>query len=92
VCCFFDDPRYVMVYEEDSERLADRADELTHFIRGRCFMRKKEGHCIALVQVGEHWQCSIYEQRPGLCREFERGCGTCRTLVPLRHPRMRKEG
>ena len=86
VCCFFEDPRYVMVFEEDSQRLGTRADELTREIGGRRFMRQEQGHCIALHQHGEHWLCSIYEQRPRLCREFERGCEVCRTVVAQRHP------
>lgn len=88
VCCFFDDPRYVMVFTQDSARLAERADELTHFIHGRCFMRQVDGHCIALRRHGEHWLCSIYEQRPQLCRDFERGCDTCHGAVELRHPAL----
>lgn len=88
VCCFFEDPRYVMVFEADSERLGARAGELTHFIAGRCFMRQVDGHCIALQQHGEHWLCSIYETRPQLCRDFERGCGKCREVVAERHPAL----
>jgi Fe-S-cluster containining protein len=73
-----------MLYEEDSERLGEQADALTHFIRGRCFMRVVDGHCIALRHEGGEWLCSVYEQRPLLCREFERGSKTCRELVQLR--------
>ena len=78
-CCFFPDERYVMLFDEDLERLGERAAELTHWIKGRCFLRMQDGHCIALRQDGERWLCSVYEIRPGLCREFQRGYDTCRT-------------
>ena len=91
VCCFFDDPRYVMVFESDTHRLGERAEELTHWIGGRNFMRRTDGHCIALKQQGENWLCSIYEIRPQLCRDFERACDTCRELVPLRHPALKNK-
>jgi Fe-S-cluster containining protein len=90
-CCFFPDERYVMLFDEDLVRLGERAAELTHWIKGRCFLRMEAGHCIALRQDGERWLCSVYEIRPGLCREFERGCDTCRTVVQLRHPRAKRE-
>jgi Fe-S-cluster containining protein len=90
VCCFFDDPRYVMVFEHDTERLGDRAEELTQWIGGRNFMRQVDGHCVALEQHGDYWLCSIHPIRPQLCRDFDRGCGTCRELVPLRHPVFKK--
>jgi Fe-S-cluster containining protein len=90
VCCFFDDPRYVMVFESDEARLGEHLESTTHWISGRRFMRQVDGHCIALRQEGEFWLCSIHEHRPQLCRDFERGCETCRALVPLRHPRLRK--
>jgi Fe-S-cluster containining protein len=89
-CCFFDDPRYVMLFEGDFERLGARADELTVEIAGRVFMRSREGHCIALRQDGERWLCSIYEQRPFLCRDFQRGCDTCHDVVREKHPRVRR--
>ena len=86
VCCFFDDPRYVMVFEEDEPRLGALASELTVFIAGRRYMKAVDGHCIALRREGMHWLCSIYEQRPRLCREFARGIPTCRENVAERHP------
>lgn len=89
-CCFFDDPRYVMLFEGDLERLGERADSLTVWIAGRVFMRSEAGHCIALRQDGARWLCSIYEQRPRLCREFERGCETCHAVVAERHPLARR--
>jgi Fe-S-cluster containining protein len=91
VCCFFEDPRYVMLFEGDLERLGERAEELTHWIRGRCFMRTSEGHCIALRKDGSRWLCSIYDQRPTLCREFSRGCDVCHAAVASRHPDASQE-
>jgi uncharacterized protein len=89
-CCFFPDPRYVMVFESDLERLGARAAELTFEVGGRVFLRSVDGHCVALRQDGERFLCSIYEQRPSLCREFERGNETCQDTVVRRHPRVRR--
>jgi Fe-S-cluster containining protein len=88
-CCFFDDPRYVLLFEEDIARLGERASELTVEIKGRRFMQSRDGHCIALVRADrseERWLCSIHPIRPRLCREFERGCDSCRTTVAKKHP------
>ena len=87
VCCFFDDPRYVMVFDDDLERLGPYAESMTHMLRGRRFMLAEQGHCIALRQAGEHYLCSIYEHRPQLCRDFQRGCDTCQSVVE-RWPRL----
>src|SRR5262249_21965370 len=65
-CCFFPDERYVLLFDEDLARLGERAAELTHWIKGRCFLRMEAGHCVALKQDGERWLCSVYEIRPGL--------------------------
>ena len=67
-CCTFDDPRYAMLLEEDSERLLPEDHALTHWTAGRCFMRVVDGHCAALEQLdGMSW-CTIYERRPQVTR------------------------
>lgn len=38
------------------------------------------GECIALRREGGRFHCSVYEKRPGACREFESGARRCRLL------------
>ena len=43
-------------------------------------MRQRGGACIALARDG---RCSIYEDRPQVCRDFQRGSEEClRKLAP----------
>jgi len=55
---------------------------LAHFIGNRVFMRMADGHCAALaVRVGPdgiaHHRCTIYAERPQVCRDLERGSPHC---------------
>jgi uncharacterized protein len=87
-CCFFDDPRYILVFEEDETRLGGQADLLTHWVGSRRFMRIEDGHCAALrVEAHGAYVCSVYENRPRLCREFERGSLQCTRERTLKTPR-----
>lgn len=77
-CCFSERERYVIVTGTDHARLApDEQRTLVEFEGIRCFMKMTDGHCIALEQKGDEWLCSIYERRPQLCRDYERGGGAC---------------
>jgi Fe-S-cluster containining protein len=38
--------------------------------------RDEEGWCVAIDH--QHMRCSIYEQRPGICRKFAMGSAYCR--------------
>ena len=78
-CCFSGLARYARVEGSDHSRLADRADELTVFIGNRCYMKMQDGHCAALVIDVEsrRFVCSVYESRPAVCRELERGSPAC---------------
>ena len=41
-------------------------------------MRMREGHCIALEgELGKSVSCSIYDDRPSACRQFEAGSESC---------------
>ena len=82
-CCFSESPRHARVTGDDYERLGDTAAQLVHFIGNQAFMRLDgvEGtrRCAALVvdaRAGT-FMCSIYERRPSVCRELERGSGAC---------------
>jgi len=77
-CCFSEQDRYILVTGFDHSRLTrDEQRTLVEFEGNLCWMKMKDGHCIALVQQGEEWLCSIYERRPELCRDYERGGDAC---------------
>lgn len=67
---------------EDWSRLGAEAERLAHFIAHRAYMRMSEGHCAAL-EIRElpggarDYFCTIYEQRPQICRNLERGSAAC---------------
>lgn len=79
-CCFSEAPDYLRVLGVDYERLGERAQELTVFIENRAYMRLEDGHCAALTLDGVRglFLCSVYEDRPDVCRWLERGSGHCR--------------
>jgi hypothetical protein len=72
----------VRVSGDDWSRLGPAADRLAHFVGHRAFMRMQAGHCLALDvrRTGDgspDFVCSIYEQRPELCRSLGRGSPAC---------------
>lgn len=78
-CCFSDIDRYVRVTGNDYERLGDDAETFVQFLGNRAYMRMADGHCAALEVVREHraFVCRVYEQRPQICRDLERGSAQC---------------
>lgn len=81
-CCFSLLPTYVRVSGDDWARLGDAAERVAHFIGHRAYMRMGEGHCAALAvrrtPAGEpEFFCTIYDRRPQVCRELERGSPQC---------------
>lgn len=89
VCCFSQLPDYVRVLGSDYERLADRAEELVHFVGNRAFMAMTDGHCraLSLKEPGGQWVCGTYETRPEICRELERGSAECRGELSAKRQR-----
>src|SRR4051812_21772198 len=79
-CCFSTLPRFVRVTGDDHARLGERAEELVLFIEHRAYMRLTDGHCAALHVDGVSGQfvCSVYAERPALCRELDRGGPACK--------------
>ena len=82
-CCLGYD---VLLTSEEAERFeADpRLSKLTWLYRSSGgltaqFLRKDEktGHCIALEGDLGHVRCTIYSERPSLCRVFEVGSPDC---------------
>ena len=45
----------------------------------RCLEQHGDGDCMALDLATR--LCTIYERRPQVCRQFERGSGLCRTVL-----------
>lgn len=77
-CCFGTSDRYVPVSGDDHARLADGAERRTQFIGNRCFMRMHQGHCAALeLSQDGRFVCSVYQQRPQVCRDLARGEASC---------------
>lgn len=61
--------------------------DLVHIDRwgGHVMARLKDGWCAALNR--DTLRCSIYERRPGICREYELGGSDClleRAGLPVR--------
>jgi Fe-S-cluster containining protein len=77
-CCFNKTGCYVLVRAPDHERLGPHAERLVEEVPPLAFMRMADGHCAALnVDPELGWFCSVYEVRPRICREFERGSPEC---------------
>ena len=64
----------------DHARIGEQVDALTIFDGNRCYMRMSDGHCAALVVdvATSRFVCSIYGDRPAVCRDLERGSPACR--------------
>jgi uncharacterized protein len=78
-CCFSTLERYVPVSGDDHARLAGSADRLVTWVENRAYMRIEEGHCAALSIDAEHarFVCAVYDERPQVCRDLERGSPQC---------------
>jgi hypothetical protein len=74
---------YVRVTGADWARLGEGVEAVAHFVGHRAFMRMREGHCAALeVRVeaatgAREFFCVVYERRPQVCRDLERGSPEC---------------
>ena len=81
-CCFSESERHARVSGDDHERLGDDAERLVVFLGNRAFMRIVRdggvGRCAALVvDASGTFTCSVYDRRPDVCRELERGSPSC---------------
>lgn len=86
-CCFSESPRHARVTGDDYARLGDDAESLVAWIGNVAFMRLRHlgdasgpRGCVGLALDAPHrtLTCSIYERRPQVCRDLERGGGACR--------------
>lgn len=90
-CCYYDQPNYALLFPEDiavfgPAGLAEHTVKSTlsgESLRpgedgSEIYMRMENGHCCALeVNPGVSYKCSIYPDRPLLCRVFEPGNSEC---------------
>jgi len=77
-CCFSDLETSVRVTGDDYERLGPAAEDVVHFVGNRAYMRFADGHCAALrIKPSGRFACSVYETRPDVCRDLERGSPQC---------------
>lgn len=96
-CCFSDSPRHARVSGDDHARLGDAAEELVEWIGNAAFMKIERvtdamHKCVALVIDASSgtFACSIYERRPDVCRELERGSGACRGELAVKAERPKR--
>ena len=86
-CCFSPSETYVRVTGEDWARLGPDAEGLVHFVGNRAYLRMIGGRCAALAvrpdpeSGGLGFSCTIYERRPQVCRDLERGSPACEAEI-----------
>jgi Fe-S-cluster containining protein len=82
-CCFSESEKHARVTGDDYARLGDDAPRLVVFVGNQAFMRIDRtgeiGRCAALIvdPVAGTFHCSVYERRPDVCRDLERGSPAC---------------
>ncbi len=96
-CCFSQAERYVVVTGDDWTQLGPDAERWAHFIGHRAYMKMTAGHCAALVvnttaDGRRDFLCSIYEQRPRICRDLARGSPQCDADVSRQEGRGKAKG
>lgn len=101
-CCFSESERHARVTGDDYARLGDDAERLVLWIENLAFMRltditagperQSPRHCAALVidSKGGIFACSIYNQRPQVCRDLARGSNECRGELGSKGERPRR--
>ena len=77
-CCFSDSSAYVPITDADRARLGTDAAGLVREEDAAHYMAMTDGHCAALRVTAAAFLCSVYERRPAICRELERGTPACR--------------
>lgn len=84
-CCHAAHPRHVPVTGADHARLRpEEQARLAWWDGNRCFLRTQGGRCAALARDGAgRFACTIYERRPQVCRDLERGSPACDAAIEL---------
>ena len=94
VCCFSALETYVRVTGDDWTRLGEAAERVAHFVGNRAFMRMSGGHCAALelrarADGAREYFCSVYADRPQVCRDLDRGSPQCEGERALKAARVK---
>ncbi len=100
VCCFSELDDYIRVSGDDHARLGEASEAYVHFTHSpiagtRAFMnmmKRPEGrsHCSALRETSDgQFLCQVYEHRPTICRELERGSPECAGEIATKESRVR---
>jgi len=85
----------VRVSGDDWTRLGDAAERVAHFIEHRAYMKMAGGHCAALElrrqpDGSTDFYCTIYDQRPQVCRDLERGSPQCEAELATKGERVKR--
>lgn len=97
LCCHSASSAFVRVTGADWARLGPRAEELAHFVGHRAYMRMTAGRCAALEvrrgdadegRGGGDFFCTIYAQRPQICRDLARGSPECAGEIETKRRRV----
>jgi uncharacterized protein len=88
-CCFSTSDTYVRVSGEDLARLGELGGGLVTWSANRAYMRMHDGRCAALrVQASTGmFVCTVYERRPRICRDLERGSPECQGELAVKGDR-----
>jgi Fe-S-cluster containining protein len=82
-CCFSESPRHARVTGDDYARLGEDAERYVVFLdENRAYMRlavlRCESACAALVVGADgKFACAVYDRRPQVCRDLQRGTPAC---------------
>ena len=75
----------VLLDQADQDRFEQRPDLLRKTREYWCgqtvlFMKRDKQHdrCVALDVTPGCWKCTIYDERPQLCRDFQAGSDDCK--------------
>jgi len=85
-CCkahpSYEGMNYVRIYNEDAQRMTpEQRQQYTVKLRGGAHAMRlvEDKRCAALDgEIGSCVSCRIYDNRPEVCRNFERGDDSCR--------------
>ena len=74
---------------DDHARLAEAAERLVVWLGNRAYLRIEGGHCAALaIDVpGARFMCTVYADRPQVCRDLERGSAQCAGEIETKRER-----
>jgi len=93
VCCFSELEKFVRVTGDDWVRLGSEAERMAHFIGNRAYMKMQGGRCAALELRSDddgvkEYFCTLYDRRPQICRDLDRGSPQCEGERALKGERV----